>query len=220
MKLTLYFAVICLAYSTSFIKGPAIVTNAKPSFHGGCVSDEECQAGRICKRLVFQESERSLKQCIPEIVPNPRSASSDENGESDDEAVAPCPPGWILNKDSCYFFSETVLLWIEANDACRTLAAGGGLVEVHDEAEQNFLEMTLNQPYDFNDYWSALNDIDEEGQFNSVNSRKNASFTNFQQGTNSEYRNCVALTFGYLNYWIVTDCYQYFRYICEIGVLS
>ncbi|XP_074804274.1 killer cell lectin-like receptor subfamily B member 1C isoform X2 [Natator depressus] len=70
-----------------------------------------------------------------------------------------CPPGWMLHRGSCYYFSEQSGTW----DASMRNCSGrkSQLLVVEDEAEMEFIATRTETKY----FWIGLNFQEEEGRW-------------------------------------------------------
>ncbi|XP_045195882.2 C-type lectin BfL-2-like isoform X2 [Mercenaria mercenaria] len=226
MKLTVFFAVIILAYALACFAypakiskgkkaGPAKAKNVKRSTSKRsaseeenletCTTDAQCPPGTICLEVSSSESKSS------EV-----SSSESEMGHSGRKcypystAEGPCPPGWILNSGSCYLFSSTSKTWIDAVADCN--ATGGYLVETNDGGEFEFVRDYYIDVYAF---WIGLNDRTTEGTYAWSRSGSIVSYYNFSSNGNynSEDYDCVFIVYDYMYF---TNCGLFKKYICEM----
>ncbi|XP_037767848.1 killer cell lectin-like receptor subfamily B member 1B allele C isoform X1 [Chelonia mydas] len=70
-----------------------------------------------------------------------------------------CPPGWMLHRGSCYYFSEQLGTW----DASMRNCSGrkSQLLVVEDEAEMEFIATRTETKY----FWIGLNFQEKEGRW-------------------------------------------------------
>ncbi|XP_045166878.2 lectin BRA-3-like [Mercenaria mercenaria] len=248
MKLTLYCAVICLAFAITCFTGPEIAADAKPI--PGCASNTECPQGRRISRHVQgqleprSESSNSdddssdlnpeVDRCSPdpcenngtcvEVADNYTCSCNDGfKGRNCEEAVTvkSCPEGgWVFFNGSCYYVSTTTVSWISALAACNE--TGGYLAEIQSQLEQEFLN---NITSDGDYFWIALNDRQTEGQFVWETSGDLVSFEywgleNFQPKPDTDCVFFANKASDNRYYWFEVDCdYDFVFYVCETDVI-
>ncbi|XP_045209428.1 perlucin-like protein [Mercenaria mercenaria] len=132
---------------------------------------------------------------------------------------ASCPSGWLRHNNTCYHFSHDTEAWSNAVAMCHML--DGKLVEI-ETADENAFLASMSMRFNKN-YWIALSDIQEEGIWVWMESKKPLSQIRFshwhsgQPDNNGQNQNCATINgAGDDGHWYDWYCsYTTVYYICE-----
>ncbi|XP_077587204.1 C-type mannose receptor 2-like isoform X2 [Stigmatopora nigra] len=125
----------------------------------------------------------------------------------------PCPPGWLLYKDNCYYFAQywsQRKSWYEARNSCQDHSAD--LVVIQNIGERKWLESSVKR-----NSWIGLSDRDREGKWKWINGAPLKYYdANWGQNQPNNIRNqdCAAITWrrhGWNDEW----CTRRHGYICK-----
>lgn len=139
---------------------------------------------------------------------------SDCNNVIDDATDCPCAINHF--SDHAYLFCEDRSEWPDARDACGEV--GYALVTVNSGDENDWLHETAAL-LSSREWWSGLNDRDDEGTFTWV-SGEPATYTNWNDGEPNDFgrgEDCVPLLNADDREWNDIDCDDDLRFICEAG---
>lgn len=121
-----------------------------------------------------------------------------------------------------YHISKEVrVTWKTANIECSLL--GGALVTFESDLEFYEVVSHLEPINQKTNYWTSLNDIDDEGTFVSIATGKKAPYTNWRIGepnneNNGYPENCVQVTHSDGFYMNDVPCDAHASYICELAI--
>ncbi|KFO93107.1 C-type lectin domain family 4 member E, partial [Buceros rhinoceros silvestris] len=131
-----------------------------------------------------------------------------------------CPNGWKRFRESCYYFSEDLLSWVESEQNCTGM--GSHVVVINSEAEQNFLSEAMKSLGGQN-YYIGLR-AQEVGQWHWVDQAPlnvTAAFWRTGEPTNSTAEPCVVIhrQTAPPNNWNDIRCERHNR-ICEAAAVT
>ena len=137
------------------------------------------------------------------------------------KGIPSCDNNWLLNGQSCYFFSADRMAWFDAVVACQNKNAT--LVQIESENEDIFLVQRLKILHgqtsgDFH-YWTNGNDMEMQYQWTwghpggqEIGNYKNWLISDPNGDTRED---CIAL-YGYGDFkWADITCDSLLLYICE-----
>uniref|UniRef100_T1JHC8 C-type lectin domain-containing protein n=1 Tax=Strigamia maritima TaxID=126957 RepID=T1JHC8_STRMM len=125
-----------------------------------------------------------------------------------------CPNYWFGNGDICYFISDYLTSWNNAQDFCNYMESD--LVIISNEKIQKDINMyryrQLNS-MNVKDFWIGLNDFKSPGDFEWVDETK-PMYSNWLNDTVNASGNCVMLDVE-TQYWKIQNCTSEFGFICS-----
>ncbi|CAC5383706.1 unnamed protein product [Mytilus coruscus] len=146
---------------------------------------------------------------------------------------APCPLGWAMYGNSCYFFSDTSAKWTDALRICQTKKSM--LAEIGSSGENGFLKRTASGYGGI--FWLGGTDSGSEGNWYWRTSGTRFSVTDWNSSTENRggwwsskkvtiqepnnldgKEHCLEFADHNGYKWNDNGCWKSFKYICEKGV--
>ncbi|XP_062614901.1 C-type lectin domain family 4 member M-like [Saccostrea cucullata] len=124
-----------------------------------------------------------------------------------------CPKGWVLYRWNCYLFSEEKVNFKQAMIKCAEATGDGRLVQVHDEEEEEWLQLQF-MLRGMERVWMGVSDIIKENKFLKLSNAENIQFNNWGSGepNNSGKEHCVEWKDGK---WNDLSCESKNGFACE-----
>ncbi|XP_077477565.1 CD209 antigen-like protein C [Stigmatopora argus] len=122
----------------------------------------------------------------------------------------PCPQGWLLHGDNCYYFAQRRRSWYQAKSKCE--GATAKLVVIEDVEERKWLESSIKKAY-----WIGLTDRRKEREWEWINgSPLNYNIANWGRNkpNNRRKQDCAVIRNRHRG-WNDLRCKRKRRYICK-----
>ncbi|XP_076467238.1 lactose-binding lectin l-2-like [Babylonia areolata] len=126
-----------------------------------------------------------------------------------------CNSGWSRYGNSCYLYFHEPYTFFEAKVTCDIAQAH--LVEIDSEGENNFIK-NMGVASHGTGVWLGLEDFQEEGSFQWVNSLTKPTFTKWLPGEPNDAahtEDCVYMVIDAVGHWSDRSCETRFSFVCE-----
>jgi hypothetical protein len=177
------------------------------------------------KALVIVSAIAALCGCDPETSATvdsgtefPSDGATAASCDGTDDGLCPCASA--TDGDTRYLFCLDVATWEQARDRCADY--GYRLVQIDDEAEQEFVWTAATDAVGRQDWWIGLTDADTEGEFVWSDGSPLGGFAPWapdqpdQGGVETVEEDCVELNESNEGQWNDLACgTDYLDFICE-----